>query len=176
MGKFGFPFGSSDRHNLFIPLSLLSRSLPILTPSRSGRTARPTVTYSDPLTISPVPVVLQRADEDPNNNGSPRWRLKTFNDEFPRRSRRISTRSTRRRTTDSGRAVDGRNSVSNLGQGAAPATVLQRVKSNFSSLLVPEYKVGKPPGFVEELKAIFGSCASPCSIFLRCIWCSDPVC
>lgn len=176
MGTFGFPFGSFDRHNPFIPLSLPSRSLPILTPSRPGRIARPTVTYGDPLTISPVPVVLQRADGDPNNNGSPQWRLKTFNDVYPRRSRRISTRSTRRRTTDSGRAVDGRNSVNTLGQGAAPATVLQRVKSNFSSLLVPEHKVGKPPGFVKELKAIFDSCSSSCSIFLRCIWCSDPVC
>lgn len=45
-------------------------------------------------------------------------------------------------------------------------TMLQRVKSTVSNLLVPEHKVGKPPGFMHELKTIlFGSCAYYCLIF-----------
>jgi hypothetical protein len=56
-------------------------------------------------------------------------------------------------------------------QGASPSTTaLQRARTGLSNLLVPEHKVGKPPGFVRELKTImFGSCAFCHPIFLECI-------
>ncbi|KAF9649861.1 calcium/proton exchanger, partial [Thelephora ganbajun] len=43
-------------------------------------------------------------------------------------------------------------------QGAPSITMIERVKTNISKLLVPDYRVGKAPGFVRELRTIlFGS-------------------
>ena len=152
------------------PLFLFSRSLLILTLSWSGRAAKPSVKYSDHITVSPSladAFVVQNTDNDTDNDGghhspshivSPR----SFSDAYPKRGYRTSAQSTRRRMTYGGRTTSVVNSVNTLGQAAPPTTtMLQRARMGFSNLLVPGHKIGKPPGFVRELKTIlFGSCAS----------------
>jgi hypothetical protein len=71
--------------------------------------------------------------------------------------------SVRARSTWGGDGImNGVNSATPQNHGV---TKLQRVRARFATLLVPEYKVGQPPGFMRELKTIlFGTCASQCSI------------
>ena len=193
--QFPFVFGSSDRRSLPRPCCFFVFHFPILpfsanSDSLSWPGCAAKIHYSDHITPSPQvvdiltrsPPPLQRTVPDFDDEGghhSPSHPVphKSKTDEYPRRGR-TSAQSTRRRMTYGGRATGMPNFFSTQGQGASPSTtMLQRARTGFSNLLVPGHKVGKPPGFVREMKTIlFGSCASCCPIFLECIRRSDAVC
>ena len=171
------PFAHSRHPFRFRPSSSCadSDSLP-----RSECTAKPAVKYADHMTTSPDPSSedasqVQRSrshhtDNDHDNDGghhSPSHPvpLNPFPDSRSKSGRRTSAQSFRRRTTFGSRPVSVANTVATQDQGASQTTMLERVRTNMSTLLVPGHKVGKPPGFVRELKTIlFGSCACPAGL------------
>ena len=171
---------------LFDSLTLLSQTAPrtllILVLSCPECTAK--VKYTDKLTTSPdldrdtFQLPLQTSpshhtDNETDNDGghhSPSHQVppRSFSD-IPRPGRRTSAQSFRRRMTYGGRAASISGSVATQhNPNGSSLTVLQRARSTLSTLLVPGHKVGKPPGFMHELKTIlFGSCASYCLICAR---------
>ena len=109
------------------------------------------------------------ADSDPNIGGrhhSPSGpdSQTSFPYVHPSPDRHPSVQSVPRRMTDGGRTTTVADSVGTLNQRASSMTLVQRVGTVLSKLLVPKRKVGKAPGLRHELKTIlFGSCTS-CSL------------
>ena len=178
-----------SRINCFSLPSVACSAPPLLPPTHSPSllifvlfypecTAKPTVKYDDKLTTSPVPDAFplqtslsQHTDNDTDNDGghhSPSHPAppRSFSD-TPRPGRRTSAQSARRRMTYGGRATTI-PSFANRDPGASSLTIVQKARSTLSTLLVPEHKVGKPPGFFQELRTIvFGSCESTTLSFFR---------
>lgn len=161
----------------------------------SSCTAKPSVRYADRITMSPDPSgdevqrsPSQRTDNDFDDDGgyhspthtappSPFVDPPIYPPRYPPRyRRRTGAQSGRRRTTFGSRSeAEPRPVTATSEQGTPSITMIQRMKTNISTLLVPGHKVGDPPGFVRELKTIlFGSCASYWLISER-VWFSDPV-
>jgi len=182
------PISLSPRKSLLLSTYSfpLSRILRIALFGRDVLIAKPTVKYADHVTTSPDPAVdvpqLQHPaphptiDNDPDNEGghrSPSHPVppKSFSEPSTKPGRRTSSQSFRRRTTWGGLNTSVANSNTTQDRDAPSTTILQRARTNFSNLFVPEHKVGKAPGVMRELRTIlFGSCASWCLI---CLWVSE---
>jgi len=101
-------------------------------------------------------------DNDPGNEGSQDSQThpvppRSLTGPNPRRGRRASARSVPRMTWGEGRG----NSISIQDLRVSSMATAQAVRTNFSYLLVPEHRVGKPPNFMYGLRIIFfGSCTS----------------
>ena len=160
------------------PLS--PRFLPLVL-SLSGCTAKPSVKYAEHITTSPElagdvfqlqPTSHFTTDNDPDNDGhhSPSHSVppRSFSEPQYGPHRYTSAQSFRRRMTYGGWGAKTERPVNINKKNFSTISLVQSVKTKVSGLFVPEYKVGKAPGLMLELRTIvFGSCASTRPI---CFW------
>lgn len=82
----------------------------------------------------------------------------TSSNSYRKPGRHTSAQSPRRRTAWGSPSVNMTNPAAPEHRDTPSKTKFQRIKESLASLLVPDHKVGEPPGFVRELKSIlFGT-------------------
>ena len=150
----------------------------------SGPTAKPSVKYAENITTSPQPQSAAESfsvqhsssyhtnDNDHDGEAS-YYPPRSTTDPYQNR-RRTSAQSSRRRMTWGGHNASAETPIGSKDKASSKMPLLQRVRTKMSSLLVPEHRVGKPPGFGRELRTIvFGSCESPALSASSYVWFTD---
>jgi hypothetical protein len=173
------PFKSkpiSISHHLYVqysltPETLLNRVPPIFVPHSAHTDIA--VPMSNHPTTSPDtskeifrlhPSSSSPIDGDPDDN---RGVHRSVSDPDPRTSCRTSVQSMPGSMTDGGHTTSIAGSIGTQNRRASSMTLVQRTGTTMSKLFKPERKVGKPPGFMRELRTIlFGSCALHSPAFL----------